>query len=62
MHAVVNRIQLREPLGDDEDALERTRAGLGNSWMREHVIPHAAGPPERTLAEAVVSYERPVAG
>lgn len=99
MHAVVNRIQLGEPLtdedlaaarrdlataapaiqglaalhilrtddgdllvlvlGDDEDALERTRTKLGNTWMREHVIPHAAGAPERTVAEALITYERP---
>jgi len=98
MHAVVNRIRLREPLddaaldaaqrdliataahveglaavhvlrtgegdlvvlvfGDDEAALERTRTELGNAWMREHVVPHADGPPARTVAEVVVRYER----
>ena len=98
MHAVVNRIQLREPLsdeeiaaaqrdltamaatieglaaahmlrtaegdlivlvfGDDEATLDRARDALGNSMMRTYVIPHAAGPPERTVAEAIVSYER----
>jgi len=98
MHAVVNRIQLREPLsveevaaaqadltalagtieglaavhmlrtgegdlivlviGDDADALERTRTELGNSLKRRYVIPHASGPPERTVAEAIITYER----
>ena len=102
MHAVVSRIQLREPLGaeellaaqrdlhalastveglaaihllrtddgdlivlvlgDDAAALERTRAELGNRFMNTYVIPHAAGPPERVVAEAIVSYERPPAG
>ncbi len=98
MHAVISRIQLREPLtreqivatqrdvdgaagavdglaaihilrtedgdlvvlvlGEDQDALDRTRDVLGNALMRKHVIPHAAGPPERTIAEALVSWER----
>lgn len=99
MHAVVNRIPLREPLradeleraqrdldaaaggiegllavhvlavgddelivlvfGEDEDALDRTREQLGNAFIREHVIPHAAGPPERTVGKAVLTYRRP---
>jgi hypothetical protein len=98
MHAVINRIPLREPLddaalaaaqddldaqaaqvdglaaihvlrtrddelvvlvfGDDEAALDRTREQLGNAFMREHVIPHAAGPPERIVTEIVLSYQR----
>jgi hypothetical protein len=98
VHAVVNRIRLREPLddaallaaqrdlsaraaqveglaairvlrtadgdlivlvfGDDEAALERIRTEIGNTWMREHVVPHADGPPERTVAEVVLTYER----
>ena len=44
--------------GDDEAALERTRVQLGDTFMREHVIPHADGPPERTIAEVVLSYKR----
>jgi hypothetical protein len=98
MHAVVNRVPLREPLdeaalaaaqrdldaqavrvdglaglhvlsigehelvvlvfGDDEAALERTRAEMGNTFMREHVMPHADGPPERAIAEVVLTYQR----
>jgi hypothetical protein len=98
MHAVVNRIRLREPLddaalaaaqrdldaravqveglavihvmrigegelvvlvfGDDEVALERTRTEMGNTFMREHVNPHADGQPERAIAEVVLTYQR----
>ena len=98
MHAVVNRITLREPLdhaalgsaqqdlsamavriaglaaihvvdagdgglfvivlADDEAAIERTRTELGNGWISEHVIPLAAGPPERNVGAVVVAYER----
>ena len=101
MHAVVNRISLREPLddaelsaaqsdlqeqarevqglsaihvlrtdggelllviiGDDEAALDRTRDQLGNAFMRRHIIPHAAGPPSRTVTEVILSYQRPAA-
>ena len=46
-------------LGDDEAALDRTREELGNTWMRTYVIPHAAGPPDRRVVEAVLSWERP---
>jgi hypothetical protein len=45
--------------GDDEAALERTREQLGNAFMRKHVIPHAAGPPERAVTEVILSYQRP---
>jgi hypothetical protein len=48
--------------GDDADALERTPAQLGNGLMREHVIPHAASPPERTVTKVVVTYRRASAG
>jgi hypothetical protein len=98
MHAVLNRIRMREPLddatlsaaqrdlddqaaqieglaalqvlqtdesdlvvlvfGDDEAALERTRQQLGNAFMREHVIPYAAGPPERAVTKVILSYQR----
>jgi hypothetical protein len=63
VHAVVNRIRLREPLDDvalraAQRALERTRVQLGNTFMREHVIPHADGPPERTITKVVLSYRR----
>jgi hypothetical protein len=44
--------------GADADALERTREELGNAWMRQYVIPHAAGPPERTVAELLLGWQR----
>jgi GrpB-like predicted nucleotidyltransferase (UPF0157 family) len=44
--------------GDDEAALERTREQIGNTFMREHVIPHADGPPERTITKVILSYQR----
>jgi hypothetical protein len=28
--------------------------------LRQHVIPHAAGAPERTVAEVVITYQRAV--
>ncbi len=45
--------------GDEEAALERTRDQLGNGFMRAYVIPHAAGPPERSVTEVIRSYQRP---
>jgi hypothetical protein len=45
-------------LADHAEALEQMRSEIGNDWMRENVVPHAAGPPERLVGEAVVSYER----
>jgi len=99
VHAVINRIRLREPIdadvfaaaraelppaaaqiegliafhvfrgedalelgvlvvGEHPQALEAMRERIGNAWMREHVVPHAAAPPERFVGEAVVSFER----
>jgi len=45
-------------IGDDEAALDRTRDQLGNAFMRRHIIPHAAGPPNRTVTEVLLTYER----
>lgn len=45
-------------IGDSEEALDRMRAEVGNAWMRENVVPHAAAPPERVVGEAVVSFQR----
>jgi hypothetical protein len=98
MHAVVNRIRLKEPIddqvfaaaqrelpdrigaidgvsafhlvrcandelivvivGDSAKSLDRMRVEFGNDWMRENVVPHGAGPPERVLGQVVRSYER----
>ncbi len=45
-------------IAETEQALERMRSEIGNDWMRENVIPHAAGPPDRLSGELVVSFER----
>ena len=34
------------------------RAEVGNAWMRENMVPHAAAPPDRIVGKAVVSFER----
>lgn len=44
--------------GDDEQAIDRLREEVGNDFMRRHVIPHAAGPPERSGGEAAVDWFR----
>jgi hypothetical protein len=41
--------------GDDDAAIDRIRDGVGNDWMREHVIPRAAGPPDRQVGDLVVA-------
>jgi hypothetical protein len=41
--------------GDDDDAIDRIRDQVGNAWMREHVIPRAAGPPDRRVGDLVAS-------
>jgi len=45
-------------IGDDEAALERTREQLGTPFMSRCIIPHAAGPPNRTVTEVILSYQR----
>lgn len=45
-------------LADSPEALERTRVEVGNAWMRENVVPYAAGAPERVTGEVVASFER----
>ncbi len=98
MHAVINRIRLKEPideavyvaaqaelparvaeidgiralylvrsgeddllvviLGDSPEAIDQMRDEIGNEWMRAHVVPHAAGPPERGLGEVIPVFVR----
>lgn len=41
--------------GEDDEAIDRIRDEVGNNWMREHVIPRAAGPPDRQVGDVVVS-------
>jgi hypothetical protein len=45
-------------LGDTPEALERMRSEVGNDWMVENIVPHLAGGTERTVGEAVVSWDR----
>lgn len=45
-------------LGDTEQAIDQMREQVGNDWMRAHVVPHAAAPPERVVGELVTVYER----
>ncbi len=44
--------------GDDEAALDRIRDEAGNAWMREHVVPRAAGPPDRQVGDVLVDIPR----
>lgn len=37
----------------DAKAEEQIKTEIGGPWMREHVIPLLAGPPERTSGEVV---------
>lgn len=41
--------------GEDEAALERIRDQVGNDWMREHVIPRAAGKPNRRVGDVLLT-------
>lgn len=45
-------------VGDDEAALDRMRDAVGNEWMRENVVPNAAGAPQRAVGEVVFSFRR----
>jgi hypothetical protein len=45
-------------VGEDEAALDAMRDAVGDEWMRAHVIPNAAGPPQRVVGEVVFSYQR----
>jgi hypothetical protein len=45
-------------LGDSQEAIDQMRAEIGNDWMRENIVPHAASPPDRLAGEIVAAYER----
>ena len=32
-------------------------AEVGNTWMREHVMPHLAGPPDRQIGKVVATSD-----
>lgn len=44
-------------LADSAEALDRIADEVGNSWMREHVLPHLASPPERQVGKVVATSE-----
>jgi hypothetical protein len=41
--------------GGDAEALDRLATEVGTPWMREHVIPLLAGPPERHIGPIIAS-------
>ena len=45
-------------VADSEEAIDQMREVIGNSWMRDNVIPHAAAPPDRTVCKTAVAFER----
>ena len=40
---------------DDEATLDRIATEVGSPWMREHVVPLLAAPPDRRLGPVLVS-------
>ena len=39
--------------GDSPETLDRLATELGSPWMREHVVPLLAGPPQRNVGAIV---------
>jgi hypothetical protein len=44
-------------LADTAEALDRIATEVGNSWMRENVIPHLAAPPDRQIGKVVATSD-----
>jgi hypothetical protein len=44
-------------VADTAETLDRVATEVGNAWMRENVIPHLAGPPDRQMGKVVASSE-----
>ncbi|HET6816783.1 MAG TPA: hypothetical protein VFH66_06105 [Mycobacteriales bacterium] len=44
-------------LADSAETLDRVATEVGNSWMRENVIPYLAGPPDRQIGKVVASSD-----
>lgn len=42
-------------LADTAETLDRIATEVGSPWMREHVVPLLAGPPERHIGPALLS-------
>ncbi len=45
-------------VADTAEDLDRLRDEVGNVWMRANVVPHAAGPPQRSVGEVVFDCRR----
>lgn len=44
-------------VADSAETLDRVATEVGNTWMRDNVIPHLAAPPERQVGRVVASSE-----
>lgn len=44
-------------LADSAETLDRVATEVGNTWMREHVMPHLAGPPDRQIGKVVATSD-----
>jgi hypothetical protein len=44
-------------VGDSAEALDRVASEVGNTWMRENVIPYLAAPPDRQIGKVVASSD-----
>ncbi|MGN6473561.1 MAG: hypothetical protein ACTHK4_07935 [Mycobacteriales bacterium] len=44
-------------VGDSAETLDRVATEVGNSWMRENVIPYLAEPPDRQVGKVVATSE-----
>jgi hypothetical protein len=44
-------------LGDSTATLDRVATDVGSPWMRDHVVPLLAGPPERHVGPIVTSTQ-----
>lgn len=42
-------------VADSDATLDRIAEEVGSPWMREHVVPLAAGPPDRRLGDVMLS-------
>ncbi len=42
-------------VAETPETLDRIASEVGNTWMREHVLPHLAEPPSRQIGKVVAS-------
>ena len=43
--------------GDDAEAVDRIATDVGSPWMREHVVPLLAAPPDRRVGPALAAID-----